>query len=409
MKDNLAIKVEGLGKSFKLGKNQFWALKDVSFKVKKGEVLGVIGPNGVGKSTLLKILGQVVRPSAGKATMIGNVTSILDIGAGFHPELSGKENIFMKGQLMGLKRAEILKFIGEIHDFSGIGAFMDQPVKNYSDGMFLRLAFSIFVFLKPEILLLDEVFNVGDKAFQKKSTNKIKEIIRGGATVLLVSHNMEEITEICDQCLLLEEGRVVMKDTARNVVEHYMENVLTQIKQESMARSEGQIGEAIKVYKWSAHNKPDNGVIQIQKIGIRANGKSFQDPIFMSDNILVEFFYEKITPEGSVEWVINIYDMKGSRLITDCNGFRADYNPVEKPPGMYQDTVVIPGNLLNHGIFSLEVTLSKNYDDLSNFMTLDMLIPFKVQLNDWDKENAWSQMINSSLRPLLVWESKSID
>src|SRR5512140_3709578 len=178
-------------------KEAFWALKDVSFTVNKGEVVGVIGANGAGKSTLLKILSQITPPTEGEVILRGRVGSLLEVGTGFHPELTGRENIFLNGAILGMKKKEIAKKFDEIVEFAGIGKFLDTPVKYYSSGMYVRLAFSVAVFLTPEILLLDEILSVGDSSFQQKSRAKMMELLASGATIVFVSHNDEAVRQIC--------------------------------------------------------------------------------------------------------------------------------------------------------------------------------------------------------------------
>ena len=186
----------------------FWALQDVSFDVKKGEILGIIGRNGAGKSTLLKILSRVTTPTKGTAKIKGRVASLLEVGTGFHPELTGRENIFLNGAILGMSRAEIKKKFDEIVAFSEIEKFLDTPVKRYSSGMYVRLAFAVAAHLEPEILVVDEVLAVGDAQFQKKCLGKMENVSKEGRTVLFVSHNMNAIEQLCTSCLMIENGKI---------------------------------------------------------------------------------------------------------------------------------------------------------------------------------------------------------
>ena len=202
---------------------EYWALRDVGFDVAAGEVLGLIGRNGAGKSTLLKILSRITEPDSGKAILKGRVASLLEVGTGFHPELSGRENIFLNGAILGMSRAEIRARFDEIVSFAGIERFLDTPVKRYSSGMYVRLAFSIAAHLEPEILIVDEVLAVGDAEFQKKCLGKMQSVAtKDNRTVLFVSHNMQAVQSLCDRVLLLEEGRVVRQGPARQVVTSYL-------------------------------------------------------------------------------------------------------------------------------------------------------------------------------------------
>jgi lipopolysaccharide transport system ATP-binding protein len=202
---------------------EFWALQDISFEVKQGETLGIVGRNGAGKSTLLKILSRITEPTHGRIEIEGRVGSLLEVGTGFHPELSGRENIFLNGAILGMQRAEIAKKFDEIVAFAEVEQFLDTPVKRYSSGMYVRLAFAVAAHLEPEILVIDEVLAVGDAQFQKKCLGKVEEISgKQGRTVLFVSHNMGAVGQLCQRALLLEQGRVVMQDTAQRVVARYM-------------------------------------------------------------------------------------------------------------------------------------------------------------------------------------------
>jgi len=199
----------------------FWALKDVSFSVAEGEVVGIIGRNGAGKSTLLKILSRITEPSCGRIRLRGRVASLLEVGTGFHPELTGRENIFLNGAILGLRRGEILRQFDAIVDFAGTERFLDMPVKRYSSGMYVRLAFAVAAHLEAEILVVDEVLAVGDAAFQQKCIGKMSTVASSGRTVLFVSHNLAVVQRLCQQGILLEEGRVVRQGEIRDVVDHY--------------------------------------------------------------------------------------------------------------------------------------------------------------------------------------------
>jgi lipopolysaccharide transport system ATP-binding protein len=244
---DIAIKVENLSKKYFLGtaasgnlrdtlangwgqlmsktkkeeQKEFWALKDVSFEVKKGEVIGVIGRNGAGKSTLLKILSRITEPTSGRVELNGRVASLLEVGTGFHPELSGRENIFLNGALLGMTRAEIKQKFDEIIDFSGVEEFIDTPVKKYSSGMYVRLAFAVAAHLEPEILLVDEVLAVGDAEFQKKCLGKMDEVAKGGRTVVFVSHNMGAVSNLCQKGMLLQNGNKVISGKISEVIADY--------------------------------------------------------------------------------------------------------------------------------------------------------------------------------------------
>lgn len=211
--------------------SEFWALRDISFSLEQGQVLGVIGHNGAGKSTLFKILSRVTRPTTGRAILRGRVASMLEVGTGFHPELSGRENIFLNGTILGMRQAEIQDHFDQIVEFAGVQDFLDDPVKHYSSGMYTRLAFSISAFLASEIMIIDEVLSVGDTAFQKKSLAKVRSLVRQeGRTVLIVSHNLKGVSELTDQCLWLDHGTIRAQGKTKDIIPRY------QREQEKLAR-----------------------------------------------------------------------------------------------------------------------------------------------------------------------------
>ena len=235
LRDVIASKVKGLfvNRKSKIENRKsdenFWALKDVSFEVKKGEVVGIIGRNGAGKSTLLKILSRITEPTTGRVHIKGRVASLLEVGTGFHPELTGRENIFLNGAILGMHRAEIKKKFDEIVAFAEVEKFLDTPVKRYSSGMYVRLAFAVAAHLEPEILIVDEVLAVGDAQFQKKCLGKMQDVSKGGRTVLFVSHDMGNVTKLCERGILLDQGKVEFQGEITSVITCYMRgNIMEQ-------------------------------------------------------------------------------------------------------------------------------------------------------------------------------------
>ncbi|HEY3268711.1 MAG TPA: polysaccharide ABC transporter ATP-binding protein [Armatimonadota bacterium] len=223
IRDEMAKWVSPIARREREAKSEFWALKDVSFSVQPGEAIGIIGRNGAGKSTLLKILSQITPPTEGKITMRGRVASLLEVGTGFHPELTGRENIYLNGAILGMTRGEIKRKFDEIVDFAEIEKFLDTPVKRYSSGMYVRLAFAVAAHLEPEILVIDEVLAVGDAQFQKKCLGKMGEVAKGGRTVLFVSHNMQAVKQLCPRTVVLAAGRVLLDTLSDKAVSRYME------------------------------------------------------------------------------------------------------------------------------------------------------------------------------------------
>ena len=240
---------------------EFWALREVSFNVQAGEVLGIIGANGAGKSTLLKILSRITEPTSGEVVLRGRVASLLEVGTGFHPELTGRENIFLNGVVLGMKRSEVARKFDEIVAFAGVERFLDTPVKRYSSGMYVRLAFAVAAHLEPEILIVDEVLAVGDIAFQEKCLGKMGEVARSGRTVLFVSHNMAAIGALCTCGLLLEQGAVVCSGPAREVVSDYL--------------SRGPAKQAF--VEWDETDAPGNEGVRLREVAVFSSGAAAGD------------------------------------------------------------------------------------------------------------------------------------
>jgi lipopolysaccharide transport system ATP-binding protein len=286
--DDIAIRVKGLGKKYQIGgpqekyltmrdaivnsvkapfhrifnrnsdrsANEFWALRDVSFDVNKGEVIGVIGKNGAGKSTLLKILSRITTPTEGTVELHGRVGSLLEVGTGFHPEMTGRENIFLNGSILGMKKTEIEQKFDEIVEFAEIEKFLDTPVKRYSSGMYVRLAFAVAAHLEPEILVVDEVLAVGDVAFQKKCLGKMGDVAKEGRTVLFVSHNMSAVQKLCDSSIILENGYKTFQGKTNDAVDHYLYQ-----SEEKVNFKPFQIKELDLLIKKITLNEENNGII----------------------------------------------------------------------------------------------------------------------------------------------------
>lgn len=281
----------------------FWALKDVSFDVQRGEVVGVIGRNGAGKTTLLKILSQITEPTEGEVRIKGRVASLLEVGTGFHPELTGRENIFMNGAILGMSRAEVKRKFDEIVAFAELEKFIDTPVKRYSSGMYVRLAFSIAGHLEPEILLVDEVLAVGDAGFQKKCLGKMEDVTRKeGRTVLFVSHNMSAINALCSRCILLDGGRLVMNGKTAEVTAYYHATALTS----------REVIEDLRHLPRTGSGKAKFSSIKIH--GIAENGAMMQVPVTGGD-IMIETIVEAYDEINQANLAIIIYDSNGYRLI----------------------------------------------------------------------------------------------
>jgi lipopolysaccharide transport system ATP-binding protein len=298
-----------------------WAVKDVSFEIKHGEVVGIIGRNGAGKSTLLKILSRITEPTEGEAKIYGRVGSLLEVGTGFHFELTGRENIYLNGAILGMKKAEIDRRFDEIVAFAEVGPFLDTPVKRYSSGMYLRLAFSVAAHLEPEILIVDEVLAVGDAAFQKKCLGKMGDVAKEGRTVMFVSHNMPAVLALCQKAMLLDSGRVIKDGTSSTVVEYYLA-MLQKAKEVSLAeRIDRRGNQALKFIKFGITNgqgalvqrvvsgQEVNLVLQYRsdigrnlrkvQVSIVVHG-TFDEPLFHMSTSVSGLDFEEIPAEGTL-------------------------------------------------------------------------------------------------------------
>ncbi|MEW6404498.1 MAG: ABC transporter ATP-binding protein [Chloroflexota bacterium] len=317
-----------------------WALKDINIEVERGEAIGIIGRNGAGKSTLLKILSQVTAPTSGVVRAKGRIASLLEVGTGFHKELTGRENIFLNGAVMGMDRAEVRRKFDEIVDFSGVERFIDTPVKRYSSGMYVRLAFAVAAHLEPEILVVDEVLAVGDIEFQKKCLGKMQDVAGEGRTVLFVSHNMPAITSLCQRAVLLNEGRVIAIDDADVVVAQYI-----------------QLGiEAASERKWSNENAPGNDVVRL--LSIRACDESGGGPptFDIRRPIAVEIEYEVLKTGIWFTPAVLLKNEIGVILFNSAAQITPDWNNAVSISGRYQSRCWIPGNFFAEGLFVVQVT-----------------------------------------------------
>ncbi len=265
-----------------------WAMKNISFEVNNGEILGIIGKNGAGKSTLLKILSRIVEPTSGQATVYGRVASLLEIGTGFHRELSGRENIYLNGTILGMTKGEINKNFDDIVEFSEVGKFIDTPVKRYSSGMYVRLAFAVAAHLNPEVLIIDEVLAVGDAAFQKKCLGKMSETAKSGRTVLFVSHNMHTIQHLCSRTILLEDGKIVLDGKTNEVVGHYL-------RQDTDTLIEGENN----LKKWHGTRK-SFGNLRLTAVRTLDNNGEICTIFNIYDPITIEVDIKNITDNGFV-------------------------------------------------------------------------------------------------------------
>lgn len=389
-KENPYLKIGDTNDRSTKGESDYvWALQDINFEVERGEVLGIIGKNGAGKSTLLKILSRVTAPTTGSIKFGGRVASLLEVGTGFNGEMTGRENIFLNGAILGMTKKEIASKIAEIIEFSGCERYIDTPVKRYSSGMTVRLAFAVAAFLEPEILIIDEVLAVGDAEFQKKAIGKMQDISKqGGRTVLFVSHNMDSIMRLCSKSILMKNGRIVDYDITATVIDNYLkyEYGTTSIK------------------SWEGQNA-GNSLVKV--IDVKAHNRQFdvRDNFKIKEAVGITVKYEVIQEENKFHAAFNFYDRNGINIF-DAHENNTNNYYERKKLGLYETTVWIPENLLAEGIILVGVAI----------VTHD---PFQVHFHERDciAFNMIDDQINSLtrgeyvgslpgiIRPLMKWES----
>lgn len=350
-----------------------WSLRDINFNVKQGEILGIVGRNGAGKSTLLKILSRVTGPTTGSIKMRGRVASLLEVGTGFHPELTGRENVFLNGAILGMTKNEIKRKFDEIVDFSGVERYIDTPVKRYSSGMYVRLAFGVAAHLEPEILIIDEVLAVGDAEFQKKCLGKMKDVSdKEGRTVLFVSHNMMAVKTLCNSGLLLNKGNIEFTGSASETVEYY-----TRTNSASINNS--------PIYE-SFDKAPGNDIIRIKQIEIKPDLISIENSV----EITFHFWYTGNDKEVRLAFdLINLHEQVvfGSGEVIEIN------------EGIGSAKCIIPANLLNDDVYSINLYFLNV--DMQPLYNTNEAASFEV--TDKERNYAYFGKINGVVRPKLQW------
>ncbi len=371
-------------------KEEFWALKDVNFEVAKGEVVGIIGRNGVGKSTLLKILSQITPPTTGEIKINGTVGSLLEVGTGFHPELSGRENIFLNGAILGMKKKDIVKKFDEIVEFAGIEKFLDTPVKYYSSGMYVRLAFSVAAHMETDILIIDEVLAVGDAEFQKKCLGKMDEITKEqGRTILFVSHNMTTIEQLCNKVVILKEGKILFKGPTQEGVDLYLGSKIGLQKEKIWAKEKAPGDEVVKILKTYAHTDVDR--------------------ITDSFDIVKNIEYEVLEENHTFTHGINVYNKENINVF-NSHDVTSEIRKYPHKKGIYSSTVWIPENTLSEGIFTIGVALFKPSPFLIHVHQENVII-FEVidEVRGDSARGNYHGGFPGIVRPLLKWETKKIN
>jgi lipopolysaccharide transport system ATP-binding protein len=411
-----AIDVEGLGKRYRIGEFQaaygtlreslshlgkrlagqesrpsheeIWALKDVSFQVQQGEVLGLIGRNGAGKSTLLKVLTRITSPTAGRAEIRGRVGSLLEVGTGFHPELTGRENIYLNGAILGMKRREIQGKLPDIIEFSGVSQFLDTPVKRYSSGMYVRLAFSVAAHFEPEIMLVDEVLAVGDAEFQARCLGRMEDFGDTGRTVLFVSHNLQAITQLCDRVLLLDGGRVVRDGPSEEVVAHYLQTTAGS----GSSRT------------WAPDKAPGDDLVRLRSVRIVDSDGQTVDYVDVRRPVGIELGFT-VLEGGGPPVVPKIKVTTGGPIAFNAMDVDPRWHR-PSPPGDYVATAWIPGNFLNEGLISVDAAVcSIDSPKLHHHVSVHEAVSFHVQdpAEGDSSRGTFTGQWRGVVRPLLEW------
>lgn len=377
--------------------NTIWALKDISFEVKKGEILGIIGRNGAGKSTLLKVLSRITEPTKGYAEIYGRVGSLLEVGTGFHPELTGRENIYLNAAILGMKRREIHKKFDAIVSFAEVEKFIDTPVKHYSSGMYIRLAFAVAAHLEPEILVVDEVLAVGDYQFQKKCFGKMGEVGKQGKTVLLVSHNMPSIINLCQHAILLSTGEKLCEGSAEEVVRTYL--ATTKLA-------------AGQVHWDDLGQAPGNEVVRLQTVRILQEGiQGSTEDVDISKEVCIEMEYFVLKENAPLYSAIWLRDHMGTPVLASGNSPSVSLTSDEwygkpHPRGSYKTICRIPGNFLNEGRYSIAAILGTVP---SNTIVLeDNAVSFQVHDTGEMRKEFYGYWIGT-VRPKLAWETRFLE
>jgi len=371
--------------------NTFWALKDISFEVEPGEILGIIGRNGAGKSTLLKLLSRVTVPTVGRIELYGRLGSLLEVGTGFHPELTGRENIYLNGAILGMKRREIKRRFEEIVAFSEIEKFLDTPVKWYSSGMYMRLAFAVAAHLDPEVLVVDEVLAVGDAAFQKKCMGKMDTVAKTGRTVLFVSHNVTAMQSLCSRAIWIDQGQIVRDGEPREVIANYLERSFSNLTEQVWDNVE---------------TAPGNEFVRLQRAVVRPINGPPSSPITVRTPFLLEFEFWSLRPDARLNLSVVLVNTEGVVLFN--TGPRADESSATQAlgGGLFRSTCFVPGELLNDGTIRVELYVIK--DQSNAIYRHDNILLFEV-LEAPENRRDWYGKIIGAVRPNLRWVTERVE
>jgi lipopolysaccharide transport system ATP-binding protein len=368
-----------------------WALHDATFEIKRGEVVGLIGRNGAGKSTLLKVLSRITEPSVGRAEIYGRMGSLLEVGTGFHPELSGRENIYLNGAILGMPKVDIDRKFDEIVGFSEIERFLDTPVKYYSSGMYVRLAFAVAAHLDPEILLVDEVLAVGDAQFQKKCLAKMEDVAHGGRTVIFVSHNLAAVTRICQRVILLDAGRVAADGPASEVVSSYLTGGLGTM--------------AVREFS-DIKTAPGKDIVRLRAARIRGRDGQVRDSIDIRESVGIEMEFETLQPGYMLLPHFYLWNEEGVCILGALD-LDPEWRRKRRPAGRWVTTGWIPGNLLAEGTAFVDIAIIVTEPTMEQVLE-QSLIAFQVvgSMEGDTHRGDWAGHCPGTVRPVLEWTNK---
>jgi lipopolysaccharide transport system ATP-binding protein len=372
---------------------EIWALDDVSFTLGRGEVLGLIGANGAGKSTLLKILSRITDPTHGHVVLRGRVGSLLEVGTGFHPELTGRENIMLNGTILGMRRAEIVRHFDEIVEFSGVQKFLDTPVKRYSSGMQVRLAFAVAAHLEPEILLVDEVLAVGDAEFQQKCLGKMRDVTREGRTVIFVSHNLAAVRALCPRALVLEKGRLVFDGPTEDAVHEYLGHA------QGDAGAAVVEGERLRLHVAKERIYSDEPFFECTRIAV-LDDEGLPSTAFGSDEeIAIAVDYRVFRRIPALRVLVTLTDENQIAVLrTETIDDAAD-GPMSLEPGTYRSLVRLPRGLFGEAELDLNVSLIAEVNQIVDYVAL---LPIEIRFAGI----GGNMRANAVLRPQLDWTTE---
>ena len=378
---------------FKKDENQknLWALKDINFSVEEGEIVGLIGNNGAGKSTLLKILSRIIKPTSGEAVLHGRTGSLLEVGTGFHRELSGRENIFLNGAILGMKRQEIEAKFDQIVDFSEMEEFLETPIKHYSSGMFTRLAFAVAAHLEPEILIVDEVLAVGDLAFQRKCLNKMRDVNKKGRTILFVSHNMQAITRICERAIWIKDGEIQTDGEANEVVGEYLNSQLE--------TSSNKIWNDLET-------APGNDIVRLRQITLLDEKGENSSTFDIRKPVFIEINYE-ILQEGKILTpAISLFNEEGI-CVFNSKDLNEKFRREVREKGIYTSRVNIPANFLAEGNFFVAAQAATYEPFTEHFNERDVAAFLITDAMEGDSARGdFAGQMQGVIRPILEWETQ---